>query len=126
MLRTRAVRAVAALVVGLAAGAAAWRGLAPVEPFLEVTVRLESRLEAYEIWKVVVKVRGGESIDEIRVEPASGPAHVITPPRAGLASGLGTAFRVQLDAVRAPGAVVRVVQTGRVSRTYDARLEETP
>jgi hypothetical protein len=126
MSRSRAVRIAAVAVVGLAAGAAAWRGLEPIGPSLEVATRLEMRMDAYEIWNVVVKVRGGERIDEVRVEPASGPTRVVTAPVHGLRSGLTTTFRVQVDGNRAPDASVRVVQTGRVSNAYLAPLVEKP
>src|SRR5215813_2993370 len=116
MIRLRAVRVAAVIVVGLTAGAAAWRGLEPIEPYLEVTTHLELRMDAYEIWQVGVKVRGGERIDEIRVEPTSGPVRVINAARRGLDSGVSTKFGVEVRGNRVPGAAVRVVQTGRVPR----------
>jgi hypothetical protein len=126
MSRSRAVRIAAVAVVGLTAGAAAWRGLEPIEPSLDVTTNLGVRMAAYEVWNVVVTVRGAERLDEIRVEAASGPTHVITGPAHGIRSGLTTTFRVQVDGNRAQGAAVRVVQTGRVSNSYLAPLVEKP
>jgi len=122
----RTVRVAAVAVVGVAAGAAAWSAAAPIEPSLEVAVRLELRMDAYEIWNVAVKARGGEKFDEVRVEPKSGPTHVVTAPVHGLRSGVSTIFRVQVDGNRVSDAAVRVVQTGRVARTYDAALTESP
>jgi hypothetical protein len=126
MSRHRAVRVAAVIVVGLAAGAAAWRGMEPIEPSLEVTTRLEMRTDAYEIWQVGVKVRGGERMDEIRVEPTSGPVRVVTASRSRLDSGVSTVFRVQVDGNHVSGAAVRVMQTGRVPRSYEAPLVERP
>jgi hypothetical protein len=126
MIRSRAVRIAAVAVVGLAAGASAWRGLGPIGPFLEVTTHLETRMDGYEIWNVLVKVRGGERVDEIHVDPTSGPVRVITASRSHLDSGVSTTFRVEVRGNRAPDAAVRVVQTGRVARTYEAPLVERP
>jgi len=124
MSRTSAVRVVAAIVAGLAGGFAAWRGLAPIEPFLETSARLDVRMEGYENWTVVVRVRGGETIDEVRVEPKSGPVRVVSPARR-LPAGVTTNFHVQVEGGHVAGAAVRVVQSGRVARAYDVPLEET-
>ncbi len=121
----RAARVAVVAVVGLAAGGAAWGRLAPVGPFLEVTTKRDARLDAYELWDVDVKVRGGQRLDEVRVDVVSGPAEVVTPPKSGLDSGVTAAFRVRLVGAESPTAVVRVTPRGCVTGTVDVRLGET-
>jgi hypothetical protein len=120
----RAVRIALVAVAGLAAGAAAWMGAAPVEPHLEVRAQLEVRMDYYEIWNVVAKARGGETIDEVGLEKATGPTELITFPIRGLRSGVTMVFRLKVEGVRTKDVAVDVVQTGRVSRRYRVPLVE--
>jgi hypothetical protein len=123
---SRTVRVVCAALVGVCAGAWTWARAGAIEPSLDIKVVREVRTEMFDVWDVNITVRGGEPIDEIRLEAASGPVHVITAQGIqGLKSGYKTTFRMQLDDGRTQKGVVRLVQTARVSRTYEVPLEET-
>lgn len=127
MTPSRSIRLVAALVLGAAAAVAAWLAAAPIEPHLDIQVRRENKTRNYELWGIGVTVRGGEPVDEVRIERVSGPLTFVTQPSIQrMKAGWSAAFRMQLDG-EAPGvADVRVVQTGRVPRTYDVKVGRAP
>jgi hypothetical protein len=120
----------AAAVLAVAAGAAAASRIAPIEPSLDVVVRREMRGESYDLWDVFVTAHGGEVIDEVAVEVVSGPAHLVGGAGAdripNLKSGWMRPFRVQLDNGGAARAELRVLQKGRVSRTYPVHVGDEP
>jgi hypothetical protein len=99
------------------------RWIAPIEPHLEVRTWGPTRREDFAIWEIVAKVRGGEPIEEVRVEPASGPVRIITPFRRGLPPGSTALFHVELDEWRTATGVVRVIQSGR-TEPYEVVLQE--
>lgn len=117
-------RLAAATLLGVAAACAGYVAAAPIEPHLDLEVQREMKSPNFEVWGIKAVVRGGEPIDRVRVEVVSGPITIVgadaSPP---LKAGYTTVFRVQLDGEDRKGAVVRVVQEGRVPRTYDLPLE---
>jgi hypothetical protein len=127
--RSKAVRLAVSCVLALAAGGAAWLRVAPIEPFLDVVLEPSLVNDAQAVFSIIVTARGGETIDEIRIEPVSGPVHVIGEASfkgkdaTGLPAGGSTGFGVELDDPRTSRGVVRVVQKGRVERTYELTLE---
>ena len=102
-----------------------WMRTAPIDPFLDVTAVRQIHTENYDVWGITVTSRGGETIDEIRVEIVSGPLHFVGPSSfEGLKAGWSTGIRVQVDDPVTSKGAVRVVQSGRVERTYDLVLED--
>jgi hypothetical protein len=99
--------------------------VAPVEPWLDIRVANSGLYAGYELWYVTIAARGGERIDEIRLERASGPVTLAPGSDVvrGLDSGWSSVFKVQVDE-RGVKSAIRVVQTARVSRTYLVDLEE--
>lgn len=127
MAPSRAVRVVVALALGAGAGAALWSRAAPIEPFLDLKARRQAHTPRYDIWGVSVTARGGEAIDEVRVEPVRGAISMIGPDAfRGLKAGWSTGFRLQLDEPGDEPAVVRVIQSGRVTRSYELALDDMP
>jgi hypothetical protein len=121
----RAARLAVAVALGIGAAAALWFRAAPIEPYLDLKPVRQAHTSRWDIWGISVTARGGETIDEVRVEQVAGAIHMIGPAVfRGLKAGWSTGFRLQLDdAATAPGAV-RVVQVGRVTRTYDLPLDD--
>jgi hypothetical protein len=126
MTASRNVRLAAAAVLGLAAGGALWSRASEIEPFLEIAADRVGRTDEFEWWQIQYKARGGETIDLVRIEADEGPVQL--PPQgsrefANLRAGWTSGFRVQLDGPRGTKGSVRLVQSGRVARTYVVPLE---
>jgi hypothetical protein len=126
MTASRNVRLAAAAVLGLAAGGALWARASEIQPYLEIEPYLVGRTDEFEWWEIQVKPRGGETIDLIRIETGDGPVR-LSPEGSrelpNLHSGWTGRFRVQLDGPRGTKGSVRLVQSGRVPRTYVVPLE---
>jgi hypothetical protein len=128
MSASRNVRLAAAAALGLAAGGALWSRAAEIEPYLEIRTDRIGRTDEFEWWRVTFKARGGETIDTVRLEP--GTANVELPPESArsfpaLKAGWSAYFQVQLDGPGSKGSV-RLVQAGRVPRTYEVPLGGKP
>jgi hypothetical protein len=126
MTASRTVRLAAAAVLGLAAGGALWSRASEIEPYLEIEVDRAARTDEFEWWQIQYKARGGETIDAVRIEAGDGP--VLLPPEGSrefrnLRAGWMTGFRAQLNGPPGTKGSVRLVQSGRVSRTYVVPLE---
>lgn len=123
---TQRVRVGLAVAAGLVAGAAMAARVVPIEPFLEVRASPALGVPGTGLWELRVTARGAETIDEIRVEPLSPSLHVLGPPAiAEMRSGTMRVFRFQSDPGTEAGRV-RVIQKGRVARTYDVTLGFSP
>lgn len=121
----RSLRLAAAAALGIGAGAALWFRAAPIEPFLDLKPVRQAHTPNYDIWGISVTARGGETIDEIRVEPTAGTIHMVGPAVfRGLKAGWSTGFRLQLDDASASPGAVRIVQVGRVTRSYELPLDD--
>lgn len=118
------VRYAAAAVLGVAAGAAAWVRVGEIKPYLDVVSRRWIHTENYDLWDVLVTARGGETIDEVRIETLSPRLHLVGPGTyQGLRSGWTKTFRLQFDDPKdATPAFVRVWQHGPVENTKDVML----
>ena len=128
MSASKNVRLTVAAALGLAAGGVLWSRASQIEPYLEIQTDRITRTDEFEWWQVTFKVRGGETIDAVRLEAGTGAVQL--PPEGArevprLKAGWSAAFRVQLDGPGTKGSV-RLVQTGRVPRTYDVPLELKP
>ena len=122
---SRNLRLAAAAVLGLGAGAALWTRAGAIEPHLDLKLRRDMRSENFDVWTITITARGGETIDEIAIEPLSGPVHFVGPRvYSPLKSGWSYAFRAQVDDPGVGKGVVRITQAGRVARTYDVALED--
>lgn len=125
MSASRPVRLALAAGLGLVAGGVLWSRASLIEPYLEISTYRIARTDEFEWWRVTFKARGGETIDMVRIEPGTGPVQ-LTPESSrefpGLKAGWTGEFKAQLDGVGSKGSV-RLVQSGRVSRTYDVPLE---
>jgi hypothetical protein len=78
---------------------------------------------------VTFRARGGEAIENVRIEPGSGPVEFML--NAGrevpsLKAGWSSFFRVQLNGPKGTKGTVRITQGGRVPRTYDVELGTAP
>ncbi len=113
-----------AAILGAAAGGALWTRAAEIEPHLDLKVIRTQHSENYDVWTVTIQARGGEPIDEVRIEPVAGPVSIVSkqPYIRPLPAGWSTYFRVQVEAPGTPQGVVRIIQTARVSRTYEVPL----
>jgi hypothetical protein len=116
---------VAAAIAGAACVAALVR-VAPLGPSLDIYVSRTAHNPQFDMYSVLAVVRGGESIDEMAIEPTSGPLRIVeaasmrdTPP------GWKRNFQVMLIGGESASGAVRIVQKGRVSRTYDIPIGET-
>lgn len=119
------VRSAAAVATALAACVAATARMAAFGPFVEVHVTTYAKTDAYAVYYVIAKARGGATIDEVAIEPVSGPVRVL----AGASiKDLAPMDRVTFQ-VRVEGAgrgAVRLVQKGDGARTYDVTLGDVP
>jgi hypothetical protein len=121
------VRFVAAALVGLAAGVAAWARVAPLAPFLDVRTALR---EAPDVWEVRLTARGDDPVAGIAVGRGVGTVEVLGEagvPR--LDPGRTARFVVRATpAVPGGTAAVRITWTpaGEAPRISDHPLMEPP
>ncbi len=118
-------RLAVALVLALLAAGAAYARARPLEPHLEITVRRELHQEDRSIYAIRIELRGGEPADLLAIEVLRGPVGIVGPGRVERPAP-GTQFNVQVTVIgeTTVPAAVRIVQTGRVDRTYEVDLEE--
>lgn len=106
-----------------------WARAGAIEPSLDFTTRLIRHTGEFGWWEVTFRARGGEAIENVRIEPGSGPVEFML--NAGrevpsLKAGWSSFFRVQLNGPKGTKGTVRITQGGRVPRTYDVELGTAP
>jgi hypothetical protein len=115
------------VALGVAAGAAAWTHVAPMEPFLDIRVVRGARSADHDAFDLVVTARGDETIDEVSVEASAAPLRVIgTSSARGLSRGRSQTFALEIPAGTTTRCGVYVSQSGPSSRTYDVPVGEKP
>ncbi len=121
----RPARHVFAAVVGIAAGAATWAQIGPVEPSLDLRTE---RTADPAVWRLVVTARGDETIDEVSVGAARGGLTLVGETAArGLARGGSAQFTIRVsEGADVARCAVRVEQSGPTPRTYEVGLREEP
>ena len=121
-------RRIAAAVISLALLATAWVRVGAIEPSLRIRTWRSAQNDQYDVWSVFVESHGGEKIDEIAIEPVSGPVSFEGGTSVkDLPAQWRVTFLVHVAAGAKEPAHVRVVQTqsGRDPVTYDVALGET-
>jgi hypothetical protein len=120
-------RRAAAIAVALGLLVAAWVRVAAVEPSLVIRPWAGPKNASFDVWNVFVQSHGGETLDEVAVEPVSGQVTFDggTSIR-DLKSEWKVTFVVRVAGPPPRTAVVRVVQKGRVPRAYDVALGGAP
>lgn len=115
-----------AVAVALAACVAAAVRVLPLGPSLDIRAFRTARNPQFDTYSVVALVRGGEPIDEVSIEPVSGPVRVLgNAVMPNLPAAWKVNFEVILDGGESAAGVVRVVQKGRAPRTYDVPIGRT-
>ncbi len=117
--------ACAAFAVGM--GVLAAVRVAPLSPTLEIKVRhvRAFRSESQSVYDLSIIARGGETIDEVRIELLRGAARIAPPGfTRNLAPGVRFIARVNVGGDTAVPPAVRITQKGRIDRTYDIELVE--
>ena len=116
---------VACLLVAALAGAVATSRVATLGPWLEIDVLRRFHDDAQDVYEVRVVPRGGEVIDEVKVEVLRGSARIVPPGSTqDLAPDTRFQTRVSVYAATPVPAAVRVTQIGRIERTYDVEIED--
>jgi hypothetical protein len=117
-------RRIAAAVIALALCATAWIQVGGIEPSLKIRKWRSAHNDAFDVWSVFVESHGGEALDEVAVEPVSGPTSF----EGGtsikdLPAQWRVTFLVHIAGPEPRTARVRVVQRkGTTSRPYDVDL----
>lgn len=113
-------------MVALAAGAVASLRVAPLGPLLEISVIRAFPRGDQNVFDLRISSRGGEVIEEVRIEPLRGALRVAPPGfTRDLVPGVRYRARVNVSTATEVPAAVRVLQKGRVDRTYDIELAES-
>lgn len=119
-------RKLAAVVVSAAFGIAAAVRVGAVEPSLDIRVFHAAHNARFDVWNVMVSARGGEPIDEVAIEPVSGPVSFEggtwmkdLPPQ------WRVSFEVHLENT-APSGMVRILQKGKAPRSYEVIVGGAP
>lgn len=119
------VRTIVALLVGAAATAAAAVRVASIEPSLDVTTWMQNANPRFETWRVMVRSRGAEPMDEVAIERVSGDVRFLGgTSMKDLPAGWKVGFEVVLEPPGGKGAV-RIVQRGATTRSYDVEIGGT-
>jgi hypothetical protein len=119
-------RRLAAVVLAVIACVAAVIRVAPLGPSLDIHVFRTAHNPQFDKYSVVAVVRGGEPIDEVSIEPLSGPVRIDGNARMpNLPAGWKVNFEVILVGGESAAGRVRVVQKGRATRTYDVDVGST-
>jgi hypothetical protein len=118
-----ALRRLAALLCGGAVAAAVAARAAPLEPSLEVRAIENPMAGGASVHLVEVRVRGGETLDRVTAEAASEGVRVLDPASvAPVPPERGLRFTVMADAAAPEPRRIRLLQEGRVARSYDVVL----
>jgi hypothetical protein len=123
----RTARRIAAALVAAALCAAAWVRVGAIEPSLRIRTYLSAQNPAFELWNVFVESHGGEAMDEVSIEPVSGPVTFdggTSIPN--LPAQWRVTFVVRITGPQPRTARVRVLQKGSSSQTYDVDLGGAP
>ena len=117
-------RRIAAGLIALALCATAWIQVGGIEPSLRIRTWRSAHNDRFDVWSVFVESHGGEAIDEIAIEPVSGPVTFSGgTSMKDLPAQWRVTFEVHVAANPPTPARVRVVQKGRAPQTYDVTLE---
>jgi len=120
---SRPVRLAACAALAVSAGVVAWIRVAPLGPTLDIRVTRSFATESQDVYDLRIVARGGEVIDEVRVELLRGSVRVAPP---GYTRHLGPGIRYLARVTVADNTpvapAVRVIQKGRINRTYDVEL----
>jgi len=89
-----------------------------IGPSLDLVAFRTAHNDQFDVWSVVARVRGGETIDEVSIEPLEGPVRIRgNASMRDLPAGWKVNFEVML--VGAATGKVRVVQKSGATKTYD-------
>lgn len=114
-------------VLAVAAGAAAWVRVAPMEPFLDIRIVRGERTAERDAFDLVVTARGDEPVGEVSVTAITAPLRVVgTSSVRGMSRGRSQTFVLELPPGTTRAAGVRVSQAGPTSRTYDLPVGDQP
>ncbi len=115
-------RAGASALAGAALVAAVVR-VAGIGPSLSLTVSRTAHNDQFDKYSVIAVVRGGESIDEVSIEPLEGPVRILgNASMPNLPPGWKVNFEVMLVGDGSASGKVRVTQKGRAPRVYDVAV----
>lgn len=116
-------RRIAAAVIALALGATSWIRVGDIEPSLKIRTWRSAHNDAFDVYSVFVESHGGETIDEIAIEPVSGPVTFEGgTSMKDLPAQWRVTFEVHIAGRNSPSGKVRIVQKGRAPKTYDIAL----
>jgi hypothetical protein len=116
----------AALVLAVAAFVAAVVRVAAIGPSLALTVSRTAHNDQFDKYSVIALVRGGETIDEVTIEPLAGPVRILgNASMPNLPPGWKVNFEVLLVGDGSASGKVRVTQKGRSPRSYDVEVGGT-
>ena len=113
------------MALALIAGLVAAVQVAPLGPTLKIKVIHVFDMDSQDVYDLRITAHGGEVIDEVLVEVLRGVARVAPPGRtAGLAPGIHYRARINVAHGGDVPPAVRVIQKGRLDKTYDIELSE--
>lgn len=116
-------RRIAAAAVAVALLTAAWVRVAAIEPSLRIRKYRAAHNDVFDEFNVFVESHGGEMLDEVSIEPVSGPVTFTGgTSMKNLPAQWRVTFVVRMPSPGSPKGVVRIVQKGSASRTYDVEL----
>jgi hypothetical protein len=116
---------VVCVALALLAGLIAAIEVAPLGPTLKIKVIHVFDMDSQDVFDLRITSHGGEVIDEVLVEVLRGVVRVAPPGRTvGLAPGIHYRARVNVAHGGDVAPAVRVIQKGRVEKTYDIQLGE--
>ena len=116
-------RRIAAAVIALALLTTAWIRVGAIEPTLKIRTWRTAHNDQFDVYSGFVESHGGEAIEEIAIEPVSGPVTFEGgTSMKDLPAQWRVTFEVHITGSGWPSGVVRVVQKGRAARTYDVTL----
>jgi hypothetical protein len=116
-------RRIAAAVVALALAATAWVRVGAIEPSLRIRTWRSAQNPEFELWSVFAESHGGEALDEVSIEPVSGPVTFDGGTSIKeLPAQWRVTFVVRISGPEPRSARVRVVQKGSSLQSYDVDL----
>ena len=116
-------RRIAAAVIALALLTTAWIRVGAIEPTLRIRTWRTAHNDRFDVYSVFVESHGGEAIEEIAIEPVSGPVTFEGgTSMKDLPAQWRVTFEVHIAGSDFPAGVVRVVQKGRAPQTYRIEL----
>lgn len=112
-----------AAAAALAAAGAVAAGVAPIEPSLVMKLTTVSATADWQAYELRAEPRGGETIPLVRIELPPGRVQLLGRDEfRDLLPDNAARFTLRVARDDPDDPVVRIVQGGRVERTYDVRL----